>query len=52
LRRRGQLGRIVPGALADMIALPFSGNFGTVYDEIIAHMAPVLWTMIDGEITA
>ena len=52
LRRRGQLGRIVPGALADMIALPFSGNFGTVHDEIIAHTAPVLWTMIDGEITA
>jgi cytosine/adenosine deaminase-related metal-dependent hydrolase len=52
LRRRGQLGRIVPGALADMIALPFSGTLGAVHDEILAHTAPVLWTMIDGQITS
>lgn len=50
LRRRGQLGRIAPGALADLIALPVSATFGNVHEEIIEHSAPVSWTMIDGQI--
>ena len=50
LRRRGQLGRIAPGALADLIALPVSATFGHVHEEIIEHSAPVSWTMIDGQI--
>ena len=50
LRRRGQLGRIAPGALADLIALPVSATLGNVHEEIIEHSAPVSWTMIDGQI--
>jgi cytosine/adenosine deaminase-related metal-dependent hydrolase len=50
LRRKGQLGRIAPGALADLIALPVSATFRNVHDEIIEHAAPVSWTMIDGQI--
>ncbi len=52
LRRKGQLGQIVPGALADLIALPASGSLGTVHEEIVEHAAPVSWTMIDGQITS
>ncbi len=51
LRRKGQLGQIVPGAFADLIALPASGNLGTIHEEIIEHPAPISWTMIDGEIS-
>lgn len=50
LRRRGQLGVIAPGALADLIALPVSATFGNVHEEIIEHSASVSWTMIDGQI--
>lgn len=50
LRRKGQLGRIVPGALADLIALPASGSLGSVHEEIVEHTAPISWTMIDGQI--
>lgn len=50
LRRRGQLGKIVPDALADLIALPASGSVGTVHEEIVEHTAPISWTMIDGQI--
>jgi cytosine/adenosine deaminase-related metal-dependent hydrolase len=52
LRRKGQLGQIVPGALADLIALPASGNLGIVHEEIVEHTAPISWTMIDGQITS
>jgi cytosine/adenosine deaminase-related metal-dependent hydrolase len=50
LRRKGQLGQILPGALADLIALPASGSLGSVHEEIVEHAAPVSWTMIDGQI--
>lgn len=50
LRRRGQLGQITPGALADLIALPASGNLATVHEEIVQHDQPIKWTMIDGQI--
>jgi cytosine/adenosine deaminase-related metal-dependent hydrolase len=52
LRRKGQLGQIVPGALADLIALPASGSLGTVHEEIVEHTAPISWTMIDGQISS
>jgi cytosine/adenosine deaminase-related metal-dependent hydrolase len=51
LRRKGQLGQIVAGALADLIALPTSGSLGAVYEEIVEHAAPISWTMIDGQIS-
>jgi cytosine/adenosine deaminase-related metal-dependent hydrolase len=50
LRRRGQLGKIAPGACADLIALPASANLGTIYEEIVEHTAPISWMMIDGQI--
>lgn len=52
LRRRGQLGKIAPGALADLIALPSPGSLGGVYEEIVNHDSPVSWMMIDGQIRA
>ncbi len=51
LRRKGQLGQIVPGALADLIALPAAGSLGTIHEEIVEHTAPISWTMIDGQIS-
>ena len=50
LRRRGQLGQIVPGALADLIAVPASGSVGTVHEQIVENTQPVPWMMIDGQI--
>jgi cytosine/adenosine deaminase-related metal-dependent hydrolase len=52
LRRKGQLGQIAPGALADLIALPASGSVGAVHEEIVEHSEPITWTMIDGQITS
>jgi cytosine/adenosine deaminase-related metal-dependent hydrolase len=52
LRRRGQLGRIAPGALADLIALPAPGSLGGVYEDIVNHDEPISWMMIDGQICA
>jgi cytosine/adenosine deaminase-related metal-dependent hydrolase len=50
LRRENALGRIVPGALADLIALPTCGTVTTVHEEIVAYAEPVSWMMIDGKI--
>ena len=52
LRRKGQLGQILPGALADLIALPASGSLGSVHEEIVEHTAPISWTMINGQISS
>jgi cytosine/adenosine deaminase-related metal-dependent hydrolase len=49
LRRHGRLGRIGPGALADLIALPLKGGVGSIYEQIIAYRDPVPWMMIDGK---
>jgi cytosine/adenosine deaminase-related metal-dependent hydrolase len=50
LRRRGQLGQIAPGALADLIAVPVSGTLGTLHEEIVQYERSIPWTMIDGQI--
>ena len=50
LKRRGQLGKIAPGALADLIALPAAGSLGGVYEDIVNYDEPVSWMMIDGQI--
>ena len=50
LHRRGQLGQLTPGALADLIAVPVSGSLGSVHEEIVHHNRPISWTMIDGQI--
>jgi cytosine/adenosine deaminase-related metal-dependent hydrolase len=50
LRRENQLGRITPGALADLIAIPFSHKMETIHQEVVAFAQPIPWTMIDGKI--
>ncbi len=50
LRRERRLGQIVPGALADLIAIPVSGSVSTVHEENVEHTHPVSWVMIDGQI--
>jgi cytosine/adenosine deaminase-related metal-dependent hydrolase len=52
LRRRGQLGKIAPGAFADLIALPAAGTLGGVYEDIVNHDKSIPWMMIDGQICA
>ncbi len=52
LRRAGQLGQIVPGALADLIAIPMAGSVAAIHEEILEHRQPVPWMMIDGKICA
>ena len=43
------LGRIGPGALADLIALPVNGKLETIYEEIVHFREPIPWMMIDGK---
>ncbi|MGB8168037.1 MAG: amidohydrolase family protein [Chthoniobacteraceae bacterium] len=52
LGRRGTLGKIQAGALADLIALPASGNLRRIHEEIVNSDAPISWMMIDGKITS
>lgn len=48
LRRGGELGELVPGALADLIALPFDGQVGAAYEACLGHAGAVDGVMIDG----
>ena len=50
LRRRGQLGQITPGALADLIAVPLSHSLADVHEEIVAYDRPIPWMMINGQL--
>ena len=50
LRRTRQLGAIVPGALADLIAVPVTGSVPHVHEEIVEHRHPIAWVMINGQI--
>jgi cytosine/adenosine deaminase-related metal-dependent hydrolase len=50
LRREGQLGKIAPGVLADLIAVPVSGSVPDVHEEIVHFNRPIPWVMIDGEV--
>ncbi|MDB6173929.1 MAG: Amidohydrolase [Chthoniobacteraceae bacterium] len=50
LNRSLDLGRIIPGALADLIAFPISGAFANVLEAVIAYANPVPWMMINGQI--
>jgi len=50
LRKTGELGALLPGAHADLIALPFAGPLPEVYDAIIANRSPIEWMMLDGKI--
>lgn len=48
LNLEDSLGKLVPGAFADMIALPFNGEVPRVYEAILQHRQPVEWMMVDG----
>ena len=48
LRQQRTLGRIQPGLLADLVAVPCAGSADPL-EEIIAFDGPVAWSMIDGE---
>ena len=50
LRRKGRLGQIVAGALADLIALPVSSSVRALYDALVDYDRPIPWMMIDGTI--
>ncbi len=49
LGRSAELGKIAPGFLADMIALPVNTP-ANLYEEIVAFKSEVSWTMIRGEV--
>jgi cytosine/adenosine deaminase-related metal-dependent hydrolase len=46
----GEIGQLVPGAAADMIAIPARGSLRDVYQAIVAHEGAVSWSMIDGRV--
>jgi cytosine/adenosine deaminase-related metal-dependent hydrolase len=43
-------GRLAPGALADLIALPATGSLPQIHAEVLAFREPVPWMMLDGKI--
>ena len=47
---RMNAGRIAPGALADLIAIPHDGTARNVHAAVLAHREPVEWMMVDGQI--
>jgi len=49
LGRVGELGELTPGALADLITVPFTGEAALVADAIVAHAGPVRHSMIGGQ---
>ncbi len=44
----GQLGELSAGALADLIAIPFSGRTSLAYEAILRHRTETRGVMIDG----
>ncbi|HWB58300.1 MAG TPA: amidohydrolase family protein, partial [Chthoniobacteraceae bacterium] len=49
LKKESVLGKIAPGAHADLIALPFAGALDSVYEEIVDYRKPIDWMMVDGQ---
>jgi cytosine/adenosine deaminase-related metal-dependent hydrolase len=48
LGQAGKIGELTPHALADLIAIPFTGNTAGVHDAVLGHSGPVNISMIDG----
>ena len=49
LGRIGELGVLAPGARADLIALPFTGDATTAYEAVLNHRGDVTASMIAGQ---
>lgn len=45
----GRIGEFAPGAFADAIAIPYSGELSGIPEAVISHTGDVSSTMIDGE---
>ncbi len=45
-----EAGKIAPGSLADLIALPHADNAREVHAAVIENREPVAWMMLDGKI--
>jgi cytosine/adenosine deaminase-related metal-dependent hydrolase len=43
-------GKIEPGALADLIAIPHNASLRNVHAAVIANREPIAWMMIDGQV--
>ena len=52
LKYGGDLGKIVPGALADLIAIPVASSIADLHEEIISYTRPVPWMMVDGNVVS
>ena len=48
LGRRGEMGELLQGSLADVIAIPYAGEIGGTHEAIVYHAAPVAASMIGG----
>jgi cytosine/adenosine deaminase-related metal-dependent hydrolase len=44
----GKLGELSPGALADLIAIPFSGKISRIQESVLAHTGNVAASLIEG----
>jgi cytosine/adenosine deaminase-related metal-dependent hydrolase len=44
-----QVGELAPDAYADLIAIPFTGKIGRIYESIVAHSGDVAASMIGGQ---
>jgi aminodeoxyfutalosine deaminase len=48
LGQGGAIGELAAGSYADLIALPFAGKAGSIYDSVLHHTGDVAASMIDG----
>jgi cytosine/adenosine deaminase-related metal-dependent hydrolase len=49
LRRENALGKVRPGFVADLVALPCTGSTAA-FEEIVAFDQQVSWSMIGGQV--
>lgn len=48
LGMKGRIGELIPGAFADLIAIPAEGGSRKAYETVLDHAGPVHASMIDG----
>ena len=51
LGMQGRIGELAPGALADLIAIPFTGKVADTCHGVLQHSGNVAASMIDGQWT-